>query len=335
MRAGVCTALLIAIVAFPQSALAKPKPDLVVSELRAAPGSIAAGSELTIEETVRNRGRSRAGKSATRFYLSPDLDQGQGDTRLHGKRRVPKLGRHEGSSGESEPKVPLDTPQEGLYLLACADDRKEVKEKREENNCRASSATIDIELPDDCTDRLTALGIEFEHGPNNPGVTDPVTVETPISGISYSNSAGVDVDELYMDCSLALSLHDMAAVMNAHGLVGVQQAGIYAYRCISDPGPPPDCPNGISRHAYGDAIDILAVRSLIETFTVNDDWVIDPDPEETCLASTSGAKDALLHAFVCELFEGAIFNVLLTPNYNAAHRNHFHLDLTPSVSFIR
>ena len=333
MRAGALAVGLAVIAALPPAALAAPKPDLVETALSSTPLSAAAGSALSIEETVLNSGNARAGRSATRFYLSPDATRGGGDTRLEGKRAVKKLGEDRSSTGSSEPTIPPDTPPADLYLLACADDRGDVREKREDNNCIASDATIQIEPS--CTKRLTALGMEFEKGPSRPGVPNPVTVQTPLSGITYSNSGGQNVGQLYMDCTLALALDEMADVMSAHGLVHAEHAGIYNYRCIADSESPPDCPNGISRHAYADAIDIMELRSSGgETYNVNDDWVIDGGAESTCSAPTSGAKDALLHAFVCDLFAGSIFNILLTPNYNAAHRNHFHLDLTPEASYI-
>jgi hypothetical protein len=333
MRAGALAAGLAVVAALPSAALAAPKPDLVEAGLASTPSTVAAGSALPTEETASNVGNAGAGKSVTRFYLSRDAEKSRGDTRLEGKRSVPRLGRDQSSSGSSEPTIPLDTPREDLHLLACADDRKDVRERREGNNCVASDETLEVGAP--CTDRLTALGVAFEKGPDRPGVVSPVTVETPLNGISYSNSNDQPAGQLYMDCTLALALHEMAPVMSSHGLDHVQHLGIYNYRCIADPGPPPDCPNGISRHAYADAIDIMELRSAGgETYNVNDDWVIDADIEPTCSAGTSGAKDALMHAFVCDLFEGGVFNILLTPNYNAAHRNHFHLDLTPGAGFI-
>jgi hypothetical protein len=30
-----------------------------------------------------------------------------------------------------------------------------------------------------------------------------------------------------------------------------------------------------------------------------------------------------------------VWNIALTPNYNAAHRDHFHVDLTAGSDFIR
>lgn len=329
--AAVWAAAALAVAIAPQPVFAAAKPDLTVAEISTASATVAAGSELSIEDTVENIGRVAAGPSTTRFYLSSDRARGGGDTRLKGRRRVGRLGAGRTSSGPSGLDVPLRTPQEDLFLIGCADDRKEVPEKRENNNCRASEATISIELPEDCTDRLTALGVSFEAGPNSQGVADPVTVETPIRGITYSTLASGNVNDLYMDCTLALALHDMAGEMSARGLVHVEHAGIYNYRCIGG-GTPPDCPNGLTQHAYATAIDILELRSAGETYNVNDDWVIDSAP--TCSAATDGPENALLHEFACALHAAGTFHIVLTPNYNADHRNHFHLDLTPDFSYI-
>ena len=39
----------------------------------------------------------------------------------------------------------------------------------------------------------------------------------------------------------------------------------------------------------------------------------------------------------CALFESGVLSSVLTPNYNAGHRDHFHLDIRPDDprSFIR
>ena len=34
------------------------------------------------------------------------------------------------------------------------------------------------------------------------------------------------------------------------------------------------------------------------------------------------------------MYENRIFNIVLTPNYNSAHDNHFHVDLTEGSNFI-
>jgi len=59
---------------------------------------------------------------------------------------------------------------------------------------------------------------------------------------------------------------------------------------------------------------------------------------ETCGPSAEPpnppTKEALeLRAIVCEIDRARIFTTILTPNYNRAHFNHVHLDLTPSVKW--
>ena len=56
--------------------------------------------------------------------------------------------------------------------------------------------------------------------------------------------------------------------------------------------------------------------------------------EPTCDAATEAGSDAFLHAIICAQKAAAVWNIVLTPNYNADHRNHFHVDLTPDADFI-
>ena len=69
-----------------------------------------------------------------------------------------------------------------------------------------------------------------------------------------------------------------------------------------------------------------------ETYRVNDDGVIAPEPP--CEAPASCARDQVLHEFACALYTAGTFHILLTPNYNASMRDHFHFDLTPDISYI-
>jgi hypothetical protein len=62
--------------------------------------------------------------------------------------------------------------------------------------------------------------------------------------------------------------------------------------------------------------------------------VIDPDSDDTCTAATSNMKDAFLHELACALYDDSVFAIILTPNYNADHRNHFHVDLTDGSHFL-
>jgi hypothetical protein len=138
-----------------------------------------------------------------------------------------------------------------------------------------------------------------------------------------------------MDCELARALALAAPVLASHGVVEVADYGVYNYRCIDQSVQPP-CPgSSLSQHAYAKAIDIAGLTTMDGAFySVNDDWVIDPDGEETCAAATDGPKDAYLHAVLCDLYANEVFHIYLTPNYNSAHRNHWHVDLTDGADFI-
>ncbi|HVK72830.1 MAG TPA: extensin family protein [Kofleriaceae bacterium] len=201
-----------------------------------------------------------------------------------------------------------------------------------------ASVDVDVIEPElaDCRAWLDLYGATYTVGPARDGVADPVTITTPINGLRYRYSANTAPRAtFFMDCSLALSLLEAAPHLRARGVVEVVDIGVYNYRCIGS-GTPPDCPSGMSQHAYAKGIDIAGLTTADGTFySVNDDWVIDPASEKTCEAATSNEKDAYLHEAICALKRNRVWNIVLTPNYNAAHRNHFHVDLTAGSDFIR
>ena len=140
---------------------------------------------------------------------------------------------------------------------------------------------------------------------------------------------------MFGDCSLIKSLAEAAPILRRRGIVEVSDFGVYNYRCIGNVGTPPECPKGVSQHAYGNAIDIASVKDADGTsYTVETDWVIDPDPQETCEAQAEPGKDTFLHELICELKGNGVWNIVLTPNYNADHRDHFHVDLKAGSDFI-
>jgi len=144
------------------------KPDLVVRSLAAAPATVAAGGVFTLTDVVANEGRRRAGASRAEYVLAARKRR----IRLGG-RAVPALARREESSGRLELAVPA-TARDGAYaLVACADARHEVRERREDNNCRSARERLVVdtappvaavlgERPDAATKR-TAASIAFSH----------------------------------------------------------------------------------------------------------------------------------------------------------------------------
>ena len=203
----------------------------------------------------------------------------------------------------------------------------------------AATTSVDISVGDitaaTCREWLDFFHIDYTVAGATPGVVDPVTAKMPINGMPFKVVGGTNPrTTMFGDCRIIKSLVIAASSFRERDITMVTDYGVYNYRCIGS-GTPPNCPQGMSQHAYGMAIDLAAFTTSDGTnYVVNDDWVIDPDSEETCDAPTEPGKDTFLHALICELKNAHVWNIVLTPNYNADHRNHFHVDLTPNKDFI-
>lgn len=166
-----------------------------------------------------------------------------------------------------------------------------------------------------CVAALNAHGVAFQPVEmSEPG--DPrchVAAPVKVSQIEAPFSLPV-----VMSCLLAdrFALFEHSAVQKlamedlGHPVVRIDHLG--AYSCRASTGRHEQ----LSEHAYGLAIDISGFRlSDGETISVERDW------------SQPGPRGVFLH----QLARAACgyFSVVLTPDSNADHFNHFHLDLGP------
>ena len=187
--------------------------------------------------------------------------------------------------------------------------------------------------PTSCQKELTALGIGYTVASNpkaspdgHPNlicdIKDPIKVDGVMHGVSYRyDTLGGTAKPIFSACALALALEKMALLLSANGVTDLLHWGVYNCRVVSGT-------NKLSQHGLAAAIDI---RGLVfddgVQITVLDDWEKDTDAPLTDAGQ-------YLKWFVETLFADGVFNILLTPNYNAAHKDHFHLDLTPGSEFL-
>jgi subtilase family serine protease len=120
------------------------QPDLVVVAMLEPPATGVRGSTIAVGDTVQNIGDIEIQSTHTQYYLSLDGVKGPGDVLLTGTRSVPVLGPGATSTGSRTVTIPTSTPVGVYLLLACADDLARRLESDETNNCRASTATIQI-----------------------------------------------------------------------------------------------------------------------------------------------------------------------------------------------
>jgi hypothetical protein len=121
-------------------------PDLVETAVSNPPGTAVVGGSFSVTDTVQNQGTVTAGATKTRYYLSLDTLRSSGDKRLTGNRSVPSLTAGAESMGTVTVTIPLSTVAGTYFLLACADDRLDVSESNESNNCRASATQVTVQV---------------------------------------------------------------------------------------------------------------------------------------------------------------------------------------------
>jgi len=189
-----------------------------------------------------------------------------------------------------------------------------------------------------------------------PGVEQPVRLAGPLHGVVFRGPVvkkGLSIFDI-ADCRLVLALDDLAARLAPRGIVEVDHFSIH--RPAPPPPPPPrrgtkpilrpkptSLPPARSRaeqsgrpsqHALGLAIDIgVFVKADGSRLEVKTGWhgaIGDlPCASPPRLPPETTTPEAFeLRAIVCEVYEAGLYNVILTPDANAEHFDHFHLDIT-------
>jgi hypothetical protein len=84
----------------------------------------------------------------------------------------------------------------------------------------------------------------------------------------------------------------------------------------------------LSQHSFGNAIDFFGfLDAQGRDFVVQRDFEVGVDNPVT-------EEGRLLYDIAHRMYDQRIFNIILTPNYNDAHADHFHVDLTAGSHFL-
>jgi len=165
-----------------------------------------------------------------------------------------------------------------------------------------------------------------------PGVALPVMVRGPVRGVTI-RGRGTPAEQELMDCRLALALARYAPTLRAMGVNELRHISLHRPASAATIARHPVQ----TRHPAGLAIDVAAV-------VFDDGRVLDVLRDfhgrrgaAVCgptarVPADPGAR--ALRAVACEAARRGFFNVVLTPNFNLAHRNHFHLEVARDVSWV-
>ena len=183
-----------------------------------------------------------------------------------------------------------------------------------------------------CEAELVLRKIPFERETETwLGVRAPVRLTGPLSGVTYrtrlSEEQRATTKWEIADCRLVLALDDFAKILVKHEIAEVIHYSMYRPPEKSHP-----ADQDGTRHSGALALDA-------GKFIGKDGSVLDVDKHwngrrgaRTC-GDDAGPNPATpeakkLRAILCDAVEARIFNSYLTPNYNKAHHNHFHLEVT-------
>lgn len=187
----------------------------------------------------------------------------------------------------------------------------------------------------ECVRELGARNIEFVKE-SWPGVRDGVRLTTPLHGVEFRTNLRdrqrATTPWEIADCRLVLALDDFAQLLAAHGVVDVRHYSMH--RRV-----PKSWPTGkqATRHMGGVAIDAARFYLADGTYLdVDEHWnggIGRPTCGDQAVPHPATPQARKLRAILCDTVTRRLFNVVLTPNYNRPHKNHFHLEVTEGVKW--
>ena len=177
-----------------------------------------------------------------------------------------------------------------------------------------------------CEGRLDALGIAYRRyrGARAEGVRRPIILDGPVAGVAVRGRWSEEVHSV-VDCRLVLALHDWAPILQRAGVREVQ------YFSMLRPGARVARTGRRSGHASALAIDVgwFILEDGTE-LSVLEDWEDRDRGESPCEGRhPEDRASALMRTTVCEAASAGIFQVIITPHHDHAHRNHLHLEVQP------
>jgi len=156
-----------------------------------------------------------------------------------------------------------------------------------------------------------------------PLVKMPLLLDSPIEGVTVAAKWPGNRKGSVMDCRLIAALVEVCRFCADRG---VDRIEFYSAWRAPKKGHP-------SRHNEGLAIDI-------RWFTRKDGLSIDlldhyerNFHQPPCDDEPTSDEGIFLRDLACHLHRTRTFNVVLTPNADEAHTNHFHFDITPGASW--
>ncbi len=172
---------------------------------------------------------------------------------------------------------------------------------------------------DHCTAELDARGVSY-HAVSRSGIAIGVEIIGPLGGVTWISTARA---ALVIDCSLAVSLAEAGPYLRALGVEQAKWSSAFSRRTVRGSGRP-------SKHSYGLAIDVPRFAGQdAGDLTVALDYEQGLGDRVDCLGQPATQGGAILKVMQCQLAQSGLFHLVLSPDYDDAHHDHFHLEARP------
>lgn len=178
-----------------------------------------------------------------------------------------------------------------------------------------------------CLRVLAEAGVAFVEKGGVRGIRTPVEIVGPIRGVRLLSRGKRPA---LMDCALARALVDAAPLFHQSGVTGLSFSAAYDYRTQRGS-------SKLSEHAHGLAIDVHAFETTSGRLDVQRDFARagvaaagwdrrDRGAPGMCIGAPASAAGRTLRTLACGLQRHSSFRLILTPDDNQDHHNHFHIE---------
>jgi hypothetical protein len=168
-----------------------------------------------------------------------------------------------------------------------------------------------------CYAELEARNVGFKKV-RKSGIADGVEIVGAVGGVEVTGHT-----PLVIDCSLAVSLDEAGRYMRALGVDRAAFSSAYAKRNVRGTHRP-------SKHSYGLAIDVHAFAGdQLGTLRIDRDYEQGLGDAVDCVGRPLTQAGAVLKVLQCQLVRSGLFHLVLSPDYDDAHHDHYHLEVKP------
>jgi hypothetical protein len=172
-----------------------------------------------------------------------------------------------------------------------------------------------------CLRALADEGVDFVEVAPVRGIRTPVEIVGRLGGVRLIPRVA---RAPLMDCELARTLVEIAPLLRSAGVTGLSFSGAYDYRNIR--GSP-----HLSAHAHGLAIDVHAFETRAGMIDVTAEYPRDrsdwrEDTVAACVGRPPTRSGRILRSLACRLRTHPAVRLILTPDDNADHASHFHIE---------